>query len=94
VFEVDVHQRLRAFLRAQGQPDWPHHLTMARLVARALRLGRSALIQTGDCTGYCRPYRLSYLASILIWPEPVILVTPHQYNNGYYWWKFLNSSNG
>jgi len=76
VFEVDVHQRLRAFLRAQGQPDWPHHLTMARLVARALRLGRSALIQTGDCTGYCRPYRLSYLASILIWPEPVILVTP------------------
>ncbi len=49
---------------------------MARLVARALRLGRSALIQTGTCAGYVRHYRLSYLISILMWQGPAILVAP------------------
>ena len=47
---------------------------MARLVARALRLGRSALIQVGAGCGYQGRYRLSYLAPALLWPEPVILV--------------------
>lgn len=74
MIEVEVHQQLRAFLREQGEPHWPHHLTIARLVARALRLRRSALIQVGTPSGYCGRYRLSYLASLLIWPEPVILV--------------------
>ncbi|HEY9665280.1 MAG TPA: helicase C-terminal domain-containing protein, partial [Coleofasciculaceae cyanobacterium] len=64
---------LRAFLREQGQPSWPHHLTMARLVARALRRSRPALIQTGSTHS---SYRLSYLAPALMWPEPVILVAP------------------
>lgn len=50
---------------------------MARLVARALRLGRSALIQTGLPAGvYRQRYRVSYLMPILMWPEPVILVAP------------------
>ena len=73
MIEVEVHSSLRAFLREQGQPSWPHHLTMARLVARALRRSRSALIQTGSTHS---SYRLSYLASALIWPGPVILVAP------------------
>ena len=47
---------------------------MARLVARALRLGRSALIQVGAGCGYQGRYRLSYLAPALMWPGPVILV--------------------
>lgn len=47
---------------------------MARLVARALRLGRSALIQVGAGCGYQGRYRLSYLAPALMWLEPVILV--------------------
>ena len=73
MIEVEVHSSLRAFLREQGQPSWPHHLTMARLVARALRLGRPALIQTGSShSSYC----LSYLAPALIWAGPVILVAP------------------
>ena len=87
MIEVEVHSSLRALLRfaksnTDSLPpglvtDWPHHLTMARLVARALRLGRSALIQTGVPTGnaYGR-YRLSYLAPALLWKEAVILVTP------------------
>jgi ATP-dependent DNA helicase DinG len=74
VIEVEVHQQLRAFLKEQGEPYWAHHLTMARLVARALRLGRSALIQTGAPSGYHGRYRLSYLVPILMWQEPVILV--------------------
>jgi ATP-dependent DNA helicase DinG len=76
VIEVEVHRQLRAFLREQGEPYWLHHLTMARLVARALRVGRSALIQTGASSGYHGHYRLSYLMPALIWAEPTILVVP------------------
>ncbi len=76
VIEAEVHQQLRAFLREQGEPYWPHHLTMARLVARALRLGRSALIQAGAPSGYHGRYRLSYVMPALLWQGPTILVTP------------------
>jgi ATP-dependent DNA helicase DinG len=76
VIEVEVHQQLRAFLREQGEPYWPHHLTMARLVARALRLGRSALIQAGTPSGYHGRYRLSYLMPALLWQGSAVLVMP------------------
>lgn len=49
---------------------------MARLVARALRLGRSALLQVGGLTAYQGQYRLSYLIALLMWPGPAILVVP------------------
>lgn len=75
MIEVEVHQQLRAFLRDQGESPWPHHLTLARLVARALRLGRSALIQAVPTRSY-RSYRLGYLTPLLLWPEPAILVAP------------------
>ena len=75
MIEVEVHQQLRAFLREQGESQWPHHLTLARLVARALRLGRSALIQAVPTRSY-RSYRLGYLTPLLLWPEPAILVAP------------------
>ncbi len=75
MIEAEVHNSLRAFLRSHPQPNWPHNLTMARLVARALRLGRSALIQTGLPSGGHRgPYRWSYLMPLLLWSGPVILV--------------------
>ncbi|HEY9643759.1 MAG TPA: ATP-dependent DNA helicase [Coleofasciculaceae cyanobacterium] len=76
MIEVEVHQQLRAFLREQGEPYWHHHLTMARLVARALRVGRSALIQAGAPSGYHGRYRLSYLMPLLLWQEPTVLVVP------------------
>ncbi|MGQ4647718.1 ATP-dependent DNA helicase [Lyngbya aestuarii] len=80
VIEAQVHSSLHTFLQEQGQPGWPHSLTMARLVARALRLGRSALIQTGletlHATSANASYRLSYLTPALIWERPVILVAP------------------
>jgi ATP-dependent DNA helicase DinG len=76
VIEVEVHQQLRAFLRERGEAYWAHHLTMARLVARALRLGRSALMQTGAFPAYHGRYRLSYLVPMLMWPGQVVLVVP------------------
>jgi ATP-dependent DNA helicase DinG len=78
VIEVEVHQQLRAFLREQGEPYWHHHLTMARLVARALRLDRHALIQTGATSGYNGHYRLSYLMPALLWHKAVVLVVPEE----------------
>jgi ATP-dependent DNA helicase DinG len=48
---------------------------MGRLVARALRLGRSALIQTGFPAGaYQQRYRVSYLMPLLLRAEPAIVV--------------------
>lgn len=76
MLEARVHEQLRAFLRQQGAVSWPHHLTMARLVARALRLGRSSLMQVGSGAAFRGQYRLSYLISLLLWPDPVIVVLP------------------
>lgn len=74
MIEAEVHYSLHNFLRSQSEPAWSHHLTMARLVARALRVGRSALIQVGAASGYQGRYRLSYLAPALMWHQPVVLV--------------------
>ncbi|MEA5513835.1 ATP-dependent DNA helicase [Nodularia sp. UHCC 0506] len=77
MIEAEVHLSLHNFLRSQaGFPSWPHHLTMARLVARALRLGRSALIQVGAVSGYQGRYRTSFVASALMWHGPVVIVAP------------------
>ncbi|NEU74854.1 ATP-dependent DNA helicase [Hassallia byssoidea VB512170] len=77
MIEAEVHLSLHNFLRSQaGFPSWPHHLTMARLVARALRTGRSALIQVGAVCGYQGRYRTSFVASALMWHGPVIIVAP------------------
>ncbi len=73
LIESQVHTSLRAYLRQQGDYSWPHHLTMARLVARALRLGRSALMQTSTSPPV---YALSYLTPALLWQGAVVLVIP------------------
>ncbi|MBW4665073.1 MAG: ATP-dependent DNA helicase [Chroococcus sp. CMT-3BRIN-NPC107] len=74
MIEAEVHYSLHNFLRSHSSPSWSHHLTMARLVARALRVGRSALMQVGAASGYQGRYRLSYLAPALMWTQPVVLV--------------------
>lgn len=78
MIETEVHQRLRAYLREQGHTQWPHHLTMARLVARAFRVGRSALIQVDSLAAYQGTHRLSYLIPALLWPEPAVLALPDE----------------
>jgi ATP-dependent DNA helicase DinG len=73
LLEAEVHSSLLSFLKERGKPNWPHHLTMARIISRALRLQRSALIQTGSPVGqYC----LSYLTPALLSETPVLLVAP------------------
>ncbi|MEL6927456.1 MAG: helicase C-terminal domain-containing protein [Cyanobacteria bacterium J06600_6] len=73
MIEADVHSSLRDFLRQHGNRNFPHHLTMARLIARALRLDRSAIMQTGSSVSrYC----LSYLTPILLGERAVIIVAP------------------
>ena len=73
MIEVEVHSSLRDFLRENGERSFPHHLTMARLIARALRLGRPTLMQTGSSVSkYC----LSYLMPILLGDWSVIIVAP------------------
>lgn len=73
MIEADVHSSLRDFLRQHGNRNFPHHLTMARLIARALRLNRPALMQTGSSVSkYC----LSYLTPILLGKSPVVIVAP------------------
>lgn len=76
MIEVEVHHLLRQFLRSHKPPIWPHHLTMARLVARALRLGRSALIQTGYPAISRSRYQLSYLLPALLGSAPTVIVAP------------------
>ena len=73
--EVEVHTSLRDFIRQQGNRGWPHHLTMARLVARALRLGSSALMQTESSV---HRYCLSYLMPVLMAERSVIIVAPQE----------------
>ncbi|MEM9771097.1 MAG: ATP-dependent DNA helicase [Cyanobacteria bacterium P01_D01_bin.73] len=73
MIETDVHQQLRAFLRSQGELPWLHHLTMARLVARSLRVKRTAIIQVGSAAGTGR-HRLSYLTPVLMSEEPIVVV--------------------
>ncbi|MGD1850707.1 MAG: hypothetical protein ACFCBU_08895, partial [Cyanophyceae cyanobacterium] len=73
MIDTDVHQQLRAFLRSRGELPWLHHLTMARLVARSLRVKRTAIVQVGSAAGTCR-HRLSYLTPVLLAPESVVIV--------------------
>lgn len=76
MIEARVHQQLREFLREWGESTWPHHLTMARLVARSLRVERSSLLQVGSTSAYLGHHRISYLVSLLLWPGPCVLVAP------------------
>ncbi|MFS8854585.1 hypothetical protein NW851_08160 [Synechococcus sp. H55.7] len=72
MIEVEVHQQLRQLLRQSPEAVWPHQLTMARMVARGLRLGRSTLIQV-PAGGQ---HRLSYLLPALMWPDATLLCAP------------------
>ena len=76
--EVTTHTILRDLLRHQPTiVGWNHHLTMARLVARALRLSKSSLIQTGIATHRLEgKYRISYLIPALLWGESVTIAIP------------------
>ncbi len=72
MLEATVHCQLRDFLRNQEDMAWRHHLTMARMVARGLRLKRSTMIQTGVNHDEYFP---SYITPALLSNSPIIIVT-------------------
>jgi ATP-dependent DNA helicase DinG len=82
MLEVQVHDRLCQLLRDNSSGlasdrsinHWPHQLTMARLVARSLRLQQPALIQTG-LPPTSPHYAIGYLVPALLWPGRVAIVT-------------------
>ncbi len=78
MIEAEVHRQLRAFLRHSGDRPWPHHLTLARLVARALRVRRGCLLQVTARAAWQHCYGLSYLLPALLYPEPALVVVPEQ----------------
>lgn len=75
MIEAEVHEQLRRWLRDQPDETWPHHLTLARLVARTLRQHRSVLLQTAPEPG-SPPYLISALLPLLLWSGPALLVAP------------------
>ncbi|PSF37918.1 helicase [Aphanothece hegewaldii CCALA 016] len=75
LLEATVHTSLLAYLREQNPSNWQHHLTMARIIARTLRLQRSAVIQTGNTIAR---YSISYLTPALLADSPIILVVPKE----------------
>lgn len=75
LLEAEVHSSLLGYLRKHQRPSWIHHLTMARMVSRAIRTQRSALIQTGSTASR---YSVSYLTPALLTRDPVILVVSHK----------------
>jgi ATP-dependent DNA helicase DinG len=81
--EITTHTILRDLLRHQPEiVDWNHYLTMARLVARSLRMSQSSLLQVGIATHRSKgKYRLSYLIPALIWHEPVVIVIPDAFQD-------------
>jgi ATP-dependent DNA helicase DinG len=44
MLEASAHLHLKALLRSEGEPRWPHHLTLSRLVGRSLRRGDHTLV--------------------------------------------------
>ncbi|MFM9046586.1 MAG: helicase [Cyanobium sp.] len=44
MLEASAHLHLKALLRSEGEPRWPHHLTLSRLVARSLRRADHTLV--------------------------------------------------
>ncbi len=93
MLEAKVHSQLRTFLRNQQDSAWNHHLTMARMVARGLRLKRSTIIQTGVSH---EEYLPSYITPALLCDSPVMIVTDKQRqkklieNDLYFFQKSLN----
>ncbi|MBL1210617.1 helicase C-terminal domain-containing protein [Geminocystis sp. GBBB08] len=75
MLEVEAHSELRSFLEKKSSSYWLHHLTMVRMVARGLRLGRSTIIQTG--INY-QQYYPSYLTPALLSSSSVIIVAENK----------------
>ena len=72
MLEASAHQQLKALLRQEGSPRWPHHLTLSRLVARSLRRGDHTLVRLAPGTD--PSWWISLLVPLALSEAPVALV--------------------
>jgi ATP-dependent DNA helicase DinG len=72
MLEARAHQQLKALLRQEGEPPWPHHLTLSRLVARSLRRGDQTLVRLAP--GSDPSWLLGVLVPLALHDQPVALL--------------------
>ena len=71
MLEAQAHSNLKTLLR-QDESNWPHHLTLSRLVGRSLRRGDRTLIQLPANSGEC--WWLGLLMPLCLQPFSTVLV--------------------
>jgi ATP-dependent DNA helicase DinG len=77
MLEARAHDQLKALLRHEGRDRWPHHLSLARLVARSLRRQDHTLVRLLPGTdpswliGLLVPLTLSEASLALVVSEPL-----------------------
>jgi ATP-dependent DNA helicase DinG len=72
MLEASAHLHLKALLRSEGEPRWPHHLTLSRLVARSLRRQDQTLVALTP--GMERSWWPSLLVPLALSEVPLALV--------------------
>ena len=76
MLEAQAHHQIKTLLR-QEESDWPHHLTLSRLVARSLRRRDTTLVQLPPSSS--ERWWLGLLVPLCLAPEAGALVlTPPQ----------------
>jgi ATP-dependent DNA helicase DinG len=72
MLEASAHLHLKALLQGEGQPRWPHHLTLSRLVARSLRRSDHTLVRLAP--GADPSWWISLLVPLALSDVPLALV--------------------
>ena len=72
MLEARAHHQLKALLQQGGEPRWPHHLTLSRLVARSLRRGDQTLVRLAP--GSDPSWLLGLLVPLALHQQPVAMV--------------------
>ena len=72
MLEARAHHQLKALLQREGGGQWPHHLSLSRLVARSLRRADHTLVRL--VPGTEPSWWISLLVPLALGDEPIALV--------------------
>ena len=75
MLEAQAHQQLKTLLRRE-ESDWPHHLTLSRLVGRSLRRRDSTLLRLSSGTD--QRWWLGLLVPLCLSSHNAVLVIDRQ----------------
>ena len=75
MLEAQAHSQLKTLLR-QGESNWPHHLTLSRLVGRSLRRGDRTLLRLAP--NQRERWWLGLLMPLCLQPSSAVLVLTAQ----------------